>query len=74
VDVFFAISGYLIGALVYREVQDGTFRIAGFYKHRAKRILPALFGVLAFSCVVAIALLSPEEMKAFAEGAAAVVR
>jgi peptidoglycan/LPS O-acetylase OafA/YrhL len=65
VDVFFVISGYLIGAHVYRDVSAGKFTIARFYARRAKRILPALFGVLAFCCLLGPLLLSATELKAF---------
>lgn len=42
VDVFFVISGYLITSILLNEVaRTGTISIAGFYKRRALRILPA---------------------------------
>jgi peptidoglycan/LPS O-acetylase OafA/YrhL len=66
VDIFFVISGYLIGAHVYRDVSAGKFTIARFYARRAKRILPALFGVVAFCCLLGPFLLSATELKAFA--------
>ena len=66
VDVFFVISGYLIGSMVYREIRTGRFSILQFYRRRAKRILPALFVVLGFGYVAAILLLSPHEAKVFA--------
>ena len=73
VDVFFVISGYLIGSLVYKEIRGRSFSIARFYERRAKRILPALCGVLFFSYAAALLLLSPLEMKAFAGSAMAAV-
>jgi peptidoglycan/LPS O-acetylase OafA/YrhL len=73
VDIFFVISGYLIGSLVYKEIRGRSFRISKFYGRRAKRILPALFGVLMFSYVAATLLLSPLEMKDFARGALATI-
>ena len=66
VDVFFVISGYLIGAMVFREVQEGRFRLQTFYLRRAKRILPAFFLVLGVSYGLAVLLLSPSELKSFA--------
>lgn len=41
VDVFFVISGFLIGSLIISELRDGTFSIVRFYKRRIGRILPA---------------------------------
>jgi len=71
VDIFFVISGYLIGGHVYRDVRRGKFSLAEFYRLRAKRILPALFAVLLFCYVASILLLSSTEMKSFAQFALA---
>lgn len=47
VDVFFAISGFLITALLLREREaSGTISLRGFYARRALRILPAFFAFL----------------------------
>ena len=51
VDVFFVISGYLIGAIVLKEISEGRFSLWTFYERRARRILPALYLVLAVSLV-----------------------
>ena len=55
VDVFFVISGYLITNLIYKEIAEGNFNFAKFYKRRAARLLPALsltlFAVLAFAFI-----------------------
>jgi len=59
VDIFFVISGYLIGGHIYAELRAGTFSYASFYRRRAKRILPAFFAVLVFVLLAAITLLSP---------------
>ncbi|CAN0628013.1 exopolysaccharide production protein ExoZ [Burkholderia multivorans] len=48
VDIFFVISGYLITQILVREMDGGTYSIAGFYSRRVRRIFPALFVVLAF--------------------------
>jgi peptidoglycan/LPS O-acetylase OafA/YrhL len=48
VDVFFAISGYLICSLLLQEKSAaGTVDLPAFYTRRAFRILPALIGYLA---------------------------
>ena len=51
VDVFFVISGFLITGLLLRE-HDGSGRIsfAGFYRRRARRILPAATLTLVATC------------------------
>ncbi|QCO08803.1 acyltransferase [Azospirillum brasilense] len=71
VDVFFVISGYLIGSIVLNDAQRGTFSLAGFYVRRIRRILPALFAALAVTAALALFLLSPQELKSFSQNLAA---
>jgi peptidoglycan/LPS O-acetylase OafA/YrhL len=48
VDLFFALSGYLITDLLLREVAaTGTVSLAGFWGRRIRRLLPALAVLLA---------------------------
>jgi peptidoglycan/LPS O-acetylase OafA/YrhL len=60
VDIFFVLSGYLITTLLLRE-HDGRGRLdlGHFYSRRARRLLPALFVLLA--AVAVVARLSPDE-------------
>lgn len=58
VDVFFVISGFLISGHLVREVSvQGRLRFLQFYAHRALRLLPAAFLVIAVSLVGTYALL-----------------
>lgn len=66
VDIFFAISGYLIGGIIFGEVSAGRFSFAEFYARRARRILPALFVVVIFTCLAGLMLLSAAELRAAA--------
>jgi peptidoglycan/LPS O-acetylase OafA/YrhL len=52
VDVFFVISGYLIGGQVLAGFADGGFSLAAFYERRVRRIVPALVAMLAAVFVV----------------------
>jgi peptidoglycan/LPS O-acetylase OafA/YrhL len=55
VDIFFAISGFLITSLLLIEQRRrGTISFAGFYMRRVRRILPALWTLLAVVIVVAL--------------------
>lgn len=48
VDVFFVISGFVIGQLLHRELQaTGTIDFKRFYLRRIRRILPALAVLLS---------------------------
>lgn len=72
VDVFFVISGYLITSLIVEEVKVGQFSLRRFYERRARRILPALFAVMAVCCVLAWFLVPPEPIRQFGHSLAAV--
>jgi peptidoglycan/LPS O-acetylase OafA/YrhL len=71
VDIFFVISGYLITALIFGEMQEGEFSILRFYERRARRILPALFTVIFASLAAGAALFFPRDLMNLAESAAA---
>ena len=46
VDVFFVISGYLIGSIILSKYYSGTWSAYEFYFKRAKRILPLYYFVV----------------------------
>ena len=62
VDIFFVISGFLIGGHIYSDLERGRFSFLAFYKRRVKRILPALYVVLAATLLVGCLVLSPYEL------------
>jgi peptidoglycan/LPS O-acetylase OafA/YrhL len=61
VDVFFAISGFLISGLILRDLREGTFSVGGFYVRRVRRIFPALALFLVVSLIAGYLLLTPTE-------------
>lgn len=65
VDIFFVISGFLIGGILYREHSQERFSYVTFYGRRIKRIAPALLFMLVIASVISIFYLSPLEMKDF---------
>ena len=69
VDVFFVISGFLIGGILYDEAVTGRFSYATFYARRIRRIAPALVAVIAATTLIALAFLSPQELKNFSNDA-----
>lgn len=72
VGVFFTLSGYLITDLLLAAQQRGGIRLGGFWLGRARRLLPALFLVLAV-VVGWVVLFGPAQPPEFREavGAAA---
>lgn len=71
VDVFFVISGYLISALLVREV-EGSGRIAlwRFYANRLRRLLPALLTMVCLSALAARYVLPLSQQPAQGQAAA----
>ena len=54
VDVFFVLSGFLVTSLMLGEHgRTGTIALARFWARRARRLLPALFVLLAGVCAYA---------------------
>lgn len=72
VDVFFVISGYLITSIIIKERLAGRFSLAGFYERRARRILPALFFMMAVCVPLAWWWMLPAELEDFGKSLAAV--
>jgi len=72
VDVFFVISGYLITTIIISEMAEGKFSIVNFYERRARRILPALFFVMAACLPFAWLWLTPNDLKDFGQSLVAV--
>lgn len=61
VDVFFVISGYLISNIIIQKLDSAEFSFTEFYKHRIKRIFPALILILLTCIASGWFLLLPEE-------------
>lgn len=66
VDVFFVISGFLITAIIHKEVSQNRFSFKQFYLRRIKRITPALIALLIFTTIPAYLLLFPDDFEIFA--------
>lgn len=73
VDIFFVISGYLITAIILAELESGGFSLLNFYERRARRILPALYVVMAVCLPIAWLWLMPSDAEEFSKSAMAVL-
>ena len=66
VDVFFVVSGYLIGSIIIKEIKlTNNFSFIKFYERRARRILPALFFIIFLSTIVAYLFYLPSSLVFF---------
>jgi peptidoglycan/LPS O-acetylase OafA/YrhL len=72
VDIFFVISGYLITTIIISEMAEDNFSIVNFYERRARRILPALFFVMAACLPFAWLWFLPSDLKDFGQSLVAV--
>jgi len=72
VDIFFVISGFLIGGIISKEITAGTFSFYQFYLRRIRRIAPALFFMLMVLLLLGYLLLSPLELSQLAKYSMAV--
>lgn len=64
VDIFFVISGYLIGGKLIENARRGTLSFRRFYAARARRLLPALTLVLAATWAVGAWMMTAAEFGA----------
>lgn len=66
VDVFFVISGFLITSILLEDQS-----IVRFYQRRARRILPALFALIAVVLSAGLAILLPHDLASLGKSSAA---
>jgi hypothetical protein len=63
VDIFFVVSGFLIGRQIITELDSHKFSFAQFWFRRARRILPALIVMIAASLAAGWLILMPNDLK-----------
>ncbi len=69
VDVFFVISGFLIGGALWKEFkQKNRISIPGFYLRRIRRLAPAYIAMCAVTLVLGWFILLPSEFREFGKG------
>ncbi|MGW8390351.1 acyltransferase family protein [Pseudoduganella sp. HUAS MS19] len=61
VDIFFVISGFLIGKIIFDKLERGNFSFFDFYSRRVRRIFPVLIIVLACTYLAGWQVLLPVE-------------
>lgn len=73
VDIFFVISGFLIGRSIVSDMRAGNYSLINFYERRIRRLYPAFVVVAAVSAVVFYFLLLPLELQGFGRSLVAAV-
>ena len=73
VDIFFVISGYLITGIIQSELKSGAFSFAQFYERRVRRLLPALYAMVALTALPSFYYLLTSERAEFFRSVASVV-
>jgi peptidoglycan/LPS O-acetylase OafA/YrhL len=73
VDIFFVISGYLITGIIQSELKSGTFSFAQFYERRVRRLLPALYVMVALTALPTFHYLLASERAEFFRSVSSVV-
>lgn len=74
VDIFFVISGYLITAILQRQMTEGTFSLKSFWLRRFKRLYPALAVMVGTVLLVGGAVLvNPERNDLLLQAAGALL-
>lgn len=63
VDIFFVISGYLIGGIILTNLEANEFSFRNFYFRRILRIFPALVVVFLGILIIGYIYLLPDEFK-----------
>ena len=71
VDIFFVISGFLITAIIHREMVNNKFSFKAFYIRRIKRILPAFFMVVLFTVLLGAYLFTKDDFSLLLKSALA---
>lgn len=68
VDVFFVISGFLIGGLLWKERQStGRVALGAFWMRRVRRLAPAYFAMAIVTSAAAWLVLLPFELRGYGE-------
>lgn len=67
VDVFFVISGYLIGSIILKQLEEGRFSFTRFYFRRVRRLFPVFVAVILVTTAVAYLLMLPADFKLFGQ-------
>lgn len=67
VDIFFAISGFLITKIVYTEATENRFSITAFYHRRIRRIIPLVLTVAFVALTLGLLVMLPNDLEVLSQ-------
>ncbi len=67
VDIFFAISGYVIAKMILKDIEKKQFSLKDFYSRRFRRIAPAFLFVTLISTFTSWFILYPSQLIEFSK-------
>jgi len=67
VDIFFAISGFLITKIVYTEAQENRFSITTFYLRRIRRIIPLVLTITIVALILGLFVMLPNDLESLSQ-------
>jgi peptidoglycan/LPS O-acetylase OafA/YrhL len=67
VDVFFVLSGYLIGSIILHQLKNNKFSFTRFYFRRVRRLFPVFAVVLIVTTIAAYRLMLPNDFREYGQ-------
>ncbi len=67
VDIFFVLSGFLIGSIVFNQIDKQKFSFSEFYFRRIRRLFPVYVVVMLVTLVLAFLYMLPREFREFGQ-------
>ncbi|MFL0810272.1 MAG: acyltransferase [Agarilytica sp.] len=67
VDVFFVLSGYLIGSILFKHLNEENFSFSYFYFRRIRRLFPVYVVVMLLTTVFAYLWMLPKDFREFGQ-------
>jgi peptidoglycan/LPS O-acetylase OafA/YrhL len=67
VDIFFTISGYLIGSIIFQHLNENRFSFTSFYIRRIRRLFPAYLFTALITSILSYWLLLPTDFREFGQ-------
>jgi len=67
VDIFFVLSGYLIGSIIIDQLRENRFSFQVFYFRRIRRLFPVYVVVMLLTTLVAYLIMLPGDFREYGQ-------